>query len=75
MKLFVVYLHYQAKNDLKMLHGKTGNTIYRLKVPSTTKRKLLKICHLRHRLRIFLFRRKVMFHSEDIQVFVFLATP
>ena len=32
---------------------------------------LLKICHLRHKLRIFLFRRKVMSRSQDIQVFVF----
>ena len=27
------------------------------------------------RLRIFLFRRKVMFHSQDIQVFLALAVP
>ena len=33
------------------------------------------MCHLRHRLRIFLFRRKVMFRSQDIQVFVFLTIP
>ena len=31
------------------------------------------MCHLRHRLEIFLFRKKVMFRSEDIQIFVFLA--
>ena len=31
--------------------------------------------HLSHRLRIFLFRRKVMFRSQDIQVFVFLIIP
>ena len=30
------------------------------------------MCHLRHRLRIFLFHRKVMYYSQDIQVFVFL---
>ena len=30
---------------------------------------------LRHRLRIFLFRRKVMFRSQDIEVFVFLTIP
>ena len=41
-------------------------------VTSTTKRQL-KLCHLRHRLRIFLFCRKVMFGSQDIQVFVFLT--
>ena len=46
-----------------------------LKITSTTKWQLLKICYLRQRLRIFLFRRKAMFHSQDIQVFVFLATP
>ena len=33
------------------------------------------MCHPRHRLRIFLFRRKVMFCSQDIQVFVFLNIP
>ena len=43
------------------------NCLYKnLKVTSATKQ-FLKICHLRHRLRIFfLFCRKVMFHSEDI---------
>ena len=30
---------------------------------------------LSHRLIIFLFRRKVVFRSQDIQVFVFLAIP
>ena len=44
-----------------------------LKVTSTTKRYLLKMCHLLHRLRFFLFRRKVMFRSQDIQVFVVLT--
>ena len=34
-----------------------------------------KMCHLKHRLRIFLFHRKIMFHSQDIQVFVFLTIP
>ena len=29
------------------------------------------ICYLRHRFRIFLFRRKVMLCSQDIQVFDF----
>ena len=29
----------------------------------------------RHRLRILLCRRKIMFYSKDIQVFVFLAIP
>ena len=46
-----------------------------LKITSATKRYLLKICHLRHRLRIFLFHRKVMFRSQNIQVFVFLTMP
>ena len=31
--------------------------------------------HLRHRLKIFLFRRKIMFRSQDLQVFVFLIIP
>ena len=33
------------------------------------------MCHLKHRLRIFLFRRKIVFRSQDIQVFVFLTIP
>ena len=32
-----------------------------------------KMCHLRQRLRIFLFCRKVMFDIQDIQVFIFLT--
>ena len=31
------------------------------------------MCHLRHRLRIVLFHRKVMFRSPDNQVFVFVT--
>ena len=46
-----------------------------LKVTSATKQQFLKMCHLKHRLRIFLFRRKIMFRSEDTPVFVFLAIP
>ena len=37
-----------------------------LKVTSAEKRQHLKMCHLRHRLRIFLFRGKDMFRSQDI---------
>ena len=37
--------------------------------------KLLKMCHLRHRLRIVLLCRKVVFSSQDIQVFVVLTIP
>ena len=33
------------------------------------------MCHLKHILRIFLFRRKIIFHSQDIQVFVLLNIP
>ena len=44
-----------------------------LNVTSTTKQQLFKMCHLRHRLRSFLFRRKAMFFSQDIQVIVFLT--
>ena len=43
-----------------------------LKVTSATKQ-LLKMCHLRQRLRIFLFHQKVMFLPWDIQVFLFLT--
>ena len=33
------------------------------------------MCHLRHRLIIILFLRKVIFRSRGIQVFVFLTIP
>ena len=46
-----------------------------LQVTSAAKQQLLKMWHLKHRLRILLFRRKIMFHSQDIQVFVFLTIP
>ena len=36
---------------------------------------VLKMCHLKHRLRIFLFCTKIMFCSQDIQVFVLLTIP
>ena len=52
----------------------SNNQNYSLKVTSTTKQ-LRKTYHLRHRLRIFLFQRKVFFHSQDIQFFVFLTIP
>ena len=51
----------------------TGSLRETLKVTSAKKEQLLKMCYLRHRLRIFLFHRKVMFRSQDIQIFVFLA--
>ena len=38
-----------------------------LKISSATKQYFLKMCHLRHGLRIFLVHRKVMFCSQDIQ--------
>ena len=41
------------------------------KVASATKQQLLKMCHLRHKLRTFLFCRKVMLRSQDIHIFVF----
>ena len=40
---------------------------------SAKKQELLKMCHLRHKLRIFLFHRKIMLRSRDIQIFVFLT--
>ena len=46
-----------------------------LKVTSATKPELLKMCLLSHRLTNFLFRRKVMFHSQDIHVSVILTIP
>ena len=52
----------------------SNNKNYSLKVTFATKQ-LLEMYHLRHRLRIFLFRRKVIFRSQDIQVFVFLTIP
>ena len=44
-----------------------------LKITLNTKQQFLKICYLRHTLRMFLFSGKVMFRSQDIQVFVFLT--
>ena len=35
--------------------------------------KNMKMCHLKHRLRMFLFHWRVVFHSQDIKVFVFLT--
>ena len=46
-----------------------------LKVTSATKRELLEMCHLRHKLRIFLFRRKIMFRFQDIQFFYIFNHP
>ena len=46
-----------------------------LKVTSAKKRYFLKMCHLRHRLRIFLIRKKIIVRFQDIQVFVFLTIP
>ena len=46
-----------------------------LKVTSTTKQYFLRMCHLRHRSRIFLFDKKIMFRSWDIQVFSILKHP
>ena len=45
-----------------------------LKVTTTKKRQLLKMCHLRHRLRLFLFCKIIMFRFQAIKVFVFLTT-
>ena len=46
-----------------------------LKVTSNIKWYFLKMCHLRCRLRMLLFCRKVMFCSQYIQVFVILTIP
>ena len=69
----------ELKHEVKYFTDITGfeslimyNT---LKVTFSTKRELLKMCHLRYRLRIFLFCRKIMFRSQDIQYFVFLTKP
>ena len=31
------------------------------------------MCHIKNRLKIFWFRRKIVFSAQDIQVFVFLT--
>ena len=46
-----------------------------LKVTFATKQSFLKMCYLRHRLSIFIFRWKIIFRSQDIQVFIFLTIP
>ena len=45
---------------------------WKLKITSTTKQYFLKMCYLRHKLRMFLFSEKVVFRSQDIQVDLFL---
>ena len=45
----------------------------RAKIPLTLEHEVLEITIKRHRLRIILFHRKVMFPSQDIQVFIFLT--
>ena len=61
-ELTFINLHLYAK-----LHIYTFQLYQKI---STTEQQLLKMCHVRHRLRIFLFRRKILFRSQDIQVFV-----
>ena len=57
------------------LHKLLLQELWFLKVTSATKPHLLRISHLRRRLRTFLFRTKVIFRSQGIQVFVFLIIP
>ena len=49
----------------------SNNKNYRLKVTLDTKGQLVKMCYLRRRWIFFSFHRKVLFRSQDIQVFVF----
>ena len=64
----------QASSEkLLILVNSTGSTCCQESKFKGYQMILLKMCHLKHRLRIFLFHRKVMFRSQDIQVFVFLA--
>ena len=58
--------------DFLYFIGKKLNVV-KIKFTSATKQQLLKMCYLRHSLRISLFHRKVMFYSQYIQVFLFLA--
>ena len=76
MRIIIAYLHTWKLLKIEMTQSinEDQSTNRNLKVTSTTKRKLLKMCHMRHRSRIFLFHRKVMFFSQDIQVFVFSTT-
>ena len=68
-----------GKSIEKFLHNENGPvaalSIDCLKVTFARKQQPLKMYHLRHRLRIFLFRRKVILRSQGIQVFVFLTIP
>ena len=48
------------------LNWDTDTLLEKLKKVTST---ILKMCHLRRRLRMFLFSRKIMFRSQDIQVF------
>ena len=59
--------------NLNFMHRiKMGNILQRLPLLQNDN---FSKCVMRHRLRIFLFCRKVMFRSQDIQVFVFLSIP
>ena len=84
--MYISYLHVQSQQ--KILHQNNMSNIFKvnnktpeqclllllLKDTFSTKLKLPEMCHLTCRL-IFLFQIKVMFHSQDIQVFVFLTNP
>ena len=72
---------YVSRSVGKRVFSKTAHKMFlkllmklgALKVTSAKKRQFLEICHLKHRLRIFLFRKKFMFRSQEIQFFVFLT--
>ena len=67
---------YATKADLKEGAGVNVSKLPKisdLKVTSAMEQYFLKMCHLRHRLLIFLFHGKIMFHPQDIEFSVFLT--
>ena len=70
LSMMIICIKQHLSNIWSLIHKKIKGYL-RYKTKTIT----FQMCHLRHRLIIFLFYRKVMFHSQDIHVFVFLTIP
>ena len=63
-------MHYHSELVMKNVfhvHFSTGYLCYKTITPQNVS--------FEAQVKNFLFRRKVMFHSQDVQVFVFLTIP
>ena len=67
-----IHPHFVPSSPILFL---SQSLFWQLKVTSAITQQLLKLPHLRHTLKVFLFHQKVMFCCRDIQVFLFLAIP